>query len=48
MLLVALLVGCIESLSARLQMRWVPRYVLIASGAALASMVVIGLGASGL
>ena len=48
MLLVALLVGCIESLTARLPMRWVTRYVLISSGAALLSMVVVGLGASGL
>lgn len=47
MLLVALGVGCIESLSARLPMRWVTRYVLIGSGAALLSMVVVGLGASG-
>ncbi len=48
MLLVALVVGCIESLTARLPMRWVTRYVLIGSGAALVSMVVVGLGASGL
>lgn len=48
MLLVALLVGCIESLTARLPMRWVTRYVLFGSGAALLSMVVVGLGASGL
>jgi formate hydrogenlyase subunit 4 len=48
MLLVALLVGCIESLTARLPMRWVTRYVLVGSGAALVSMVVVGLGASGL
>ena len=48
MLLVALGVGCIESLTARLPMRWVTRYVLISSGAALLSMVVVGLGASGL
>jgi formate hydrogenlyase subunit 4 len=48
MLLVALLVGCIESLTARLPMRWVTRYVLIGSGAALLSMVVVGLGGSGL
>lgn len=48
MLLVALLVGCIESLTARLPMRWVTRYVLISSGAALLSMVLVGLGASGL
>ena len=48
MLLVALLVGCIESLTARLPMRWVTRYVLIGSGAALLSMVVVGLGGSSL
>jgi formate hydrogenlyase subunit 4 len=48
MLLVALVVGCIESLTARLPMRWVTRYVLVGSGAALVSMVVVGLGASGL
>jgi len=48
MLLVALVVGCIESLTARLPMRWVTRYVLIGSGAALVSMVAVGLGASGL
>lgn len=47
MLTVAVVVGCIESLSARLPMRWVPAYLLIASVAALGSMVVIGLGASG-
>ena len=48
LLLVAVVVGCIESLVARLPMRWVPRYVLLAGAAAVASMVVIGLGASGL
>lgn len=48
MLLVALVVGCIESLSARLPMRWVPRYVLLAGAAALVSMGVVGLGSSGL
>jgi len=48
MLLVALVVGCIESLVARLPMHWVPRYVLLAGAAALASMVALGLGASGL
>lgn len=47
MLTVALIVGCIESLSARLPMRWVSAYLLIASVAALGSMLVIGLGASG-
>ena len=45
-LAVAVVVGCIESLTARLPMPWVPRYLLIASGAALASMAVIGIGAS--
>ena len=47
MLTVAIVVGCIESLSARLPMRWVPAYLLIASVAALGSMLAIGLGASG-
>ena len=48
MLAVALVVGTIESLSARLPMRWVTRYLSIASAAALLAMSVIGLGASGL
>lgn len=48
MLAVALVVGTIESLSARLPMRWVTRYLSIASVAALFAMVVIGLGGSGL
>ena len=48
MLAVALVVGAIESLSARLPMRWVTRYLSIASAAALLAMVVIGLGGSGL
>ena len=48
MLAVALVVGAIESLSARLPMRWVTRYLSIASAAALLAMIVIGLGASGL
>lgn len=48
MLVVALVVGTIESLSARLPMRWVTRYLSIASAAALLAMIVIGLGASGL
>ena len=34
MLLVAVLVGCVESLVARLRMRWVPAYLLLASVAA--------------
>jgi formate hydrogenlyase subunit 4 len=46
MLLVAVVVGCIESLTARLPMRWVSNYVLIASAAALISMLVLGLGVS--
>ena len=37
-------VGCVESLTARLPMRWVTRYLSIASLAALGSMAVIGLG----
>ena len=45
-LVVAVAIGCIESLTARLPMRWVPRYLLIASAAALASLAVIGIGAS--
>lgn len=45
MLVVALVVGCVESLTARLPMRWVTRYLMIASAAALGSLVVIGLGA---
>ncbi len=45
MLAVALVVGCVESLTARLPMRWVTHYLLIASAAALGCMVVVGLGA---
>jgi hypothetical protein len=45
MLAVALVVGCVESLTARLPMRWVTRYLMIASAAALGCLVVIGLGA---
>ncbi len=48
MLTVAVVVGCIESLSARLPMRWVPAYLLIASVTLLGSMLVIGLGVSGI
>lgn len=47
MLSVALCVGCVESLCARLPMRWVTRYLLIASAAALAAMLVVGLGGAG-
>ena len=46
MLLVALAVGCVESLTARLPMRWVPNYLLMASGAALLCLLVVGWGAS--
>ncbi|MFB0935485.1 MAG: NADH-quinone oxidoreductase subunit H [Propionivibrio sp.] len=45
MLAVALVVGCVESLTARLPLRWVTHYLLIASAAALGCMVVVGLGA---
>jgi formate hydrogenlyase subunit 4 len=48
MALVAVVVGSIESLVARLPMRWVPNYVLIASAAALLSMLVLGLGGGSL
>lgn len=44
MLAVAVVVGCIESLTARLPMRWVTHYLLIASAAALGCMAVVGLG----
>jgi formate hydrogenlyase subunit 4 len=47
MLAVAIVVGCIESLAARLPMRWVPAYLLIALAAALGSMAVIGFAAGG-
>ncbi len=47
MLFVAVVIGCVESLTARLPMRWVPRYVLLAGGTALFSMVVVGLGGNG-
>jgi hypothetical protein len=43
---VAVAVGCVESLTARLPMRWVPRYLLLASVAAALCMVVVGLAAS--
>jgi len=46
MLAVAGVVGCIESLTARLPMRWVTHYLLIASAAALGCMVVVGMGGS--
>jgi len=46
MLGVALVVGCIESLTARLPMRWVPNYLLAASVAAALCLLVVGWGAS--
>jgi formate hydrogenlyase subunit 4 len=46
MLVVALVVGCIESLTARLPMRWVPNYLLGASVAAVLCLLVVGWGAS--
>jgi formate hydrogenlyase subunit 4 len=39
---VAIAVGCVESLVARLRMRWVPRYLLLAS-----LMAALCLGAAG-
>jgi formate hydrogenlyase subunit 4 len=47
MLAVAVAVGCVESLSARLPMRWVGGYVFLASALALASMGVVGLAGLG-
>ena len=43
MLGVAVAVGCVESLTARLAMRWVPAYVLLASAFSLQAMAMIGL-----
>lgn len=45
MLAVAVAVGCVESLTARLPMRWVPAYILLASALGLLAMVAVGLGA---
>lgn len=47
MLGVAVAVGCVESLSARLPMRWVPRYVLLASAFSLLAMAFVGLQVGG-
>lgn len=44
MLVVAAVVGCIESLTARLPMRWVPAYLGLALLAGLGCMLAIGLG----
>ena len=45
MLGVTLVVGCIESLTARLPMRWVPNYLLAASAAAALCLLIVGWGA---
>jgi formate hydrogenlyase subunit 4 len=47
MLAVAVVVGCVESLTARLPMRWVPAYVLLASALIVGCMGVVGLLGSG-
>jgi formate hydrogenlyase subunit 4 len=47
MLCVGAAVGCVESLTARLPMRWVPIYVLLASGFALLAMALVGLEVGG-
>jgi formate hydrogenlyase subunit 4 len=47
MLLVAVAVGCVESLTARLPMRWVPAYVLLASAFGLLAMALVGLEMGG-
>jgi formate hydrogenlyase subunit 4 len=46
MAIVAVAVGCVESLTARLPMRWVPRYLLLASVAGAFCVVAVGWGAS--
>ena len=43
---VAVAVGCVESLTARLAMRWVPRYLLSASVAAALCLLLVGMGMS--
>jgi len=45
MVAVAVAVGCIESLTARLPLRWVPRYLLVATAAALVCLAAVGWGA---
>lgn len=44
MVSVAVAVGCVESLTARLAMRWVPRYLLSASVAAGLCLLLVGMG----
>jgi formate hydrogenlyase subunit 4 len=46
MLLVAVVVGCVESLTARLPLHWVPRYTLLAAVAALLCMALVGMGSN--
>jgi formate hydrogenlyase subunit 4 len=48
MLGVAVAVGCVESLTARLPMRWVPAYVLLASAFSLLAMALVGLKVGGI
>jgi formate hydrogenlyase subunit 4 len=48
MLLVAVLVGSVESLVARLPMRWVPQYVWIAGWLVALAMATVGLAGGGL
>jgi hypothetical protein len=47
MVVVAAVVGCVESLTARLPMSWVPIYVLLASAFSLLAMALVGLEAGG-
>jgi formate hydrogenlyase subunit 4 len=47
MMAVAVAVGCVESLTARLPMRWVPIYVLLASAFSLLAMALVGLEVGG-
>jgi formate hydrogenlyase subunit 4 len=47
MLGVGFAVGCVESLSARLPMRWVPKYVLLASAFSLLAMAFVGMQVGG-
>lgn len=43
MILVAVVVGCIESLVARLPLRWVPHYAWLASALSLVAMILVGI-----
>ncbi len=44
LIVVAVVVGCVESLTARLPMRWLPRYVWLGSAASIVAMVLVGVG----